>query len=228
MNKNSIPLTLEEISEAMHKRVAVISSEFTNGFEFINKYTRSVTFFGSARTPESDFYYEKARELAFRVAKELGYAVITGGGPGIMEGANRGANEAGGESLGLNIKLPHEQRTNPYITKSISFNYFFSRKVCLVFSAEAYIFFPGGFGTLDEFTEILTLIQTGKIPKAPIILFGKEHWQKYDVLFREMMFEKDFIEKEDLDLYLISDDLDEIIEIIKNAPIRLGFANYKK
>jgi len=114
------------------------------------------------------------------VVKELSYPIFTGGGPGIMEGANRGALEAGGKSFGLTIELPHEQSTNPYLTKHLDFYYFFSRKVCMTFSAEAFIFFPGGVGTLDEFFEILTLVQTGKIEKLPIVLVGVEFWSKLD------------------------------------------------
>ena len=189
MNNKTKPITLLEISEASQKRIALITKEFTNGFEFIKNYPRSVTFFGSARTKSGELYYEKAKELANRIVKELHYSVITGGGPGIMEAANKGAYEAGGNSLGLTISLPHEQLTNSYLTDREDFHYFFSRKVCLSFSAEAYIFFPGGFGTLDEFLEILTLIQTNKIPKAPIILIGESHWTPLEEFFKNIIIE---------------------------------------
>src|SRR3989344_6555796 len=216
------PITLLELSEAAKKRVALISKEFTDGFEFIKNYPRSVTFFGSARTKEGEHDYERARNLAKRIVEELHYSVLTGGGPGIMEAANRGAYEAGGNSLGLNIGLPHEQLSNKYLTHEIGFHYFFSRKVCLSFSAEAYVFFPGGFGTLDEFLEILTLVQTNKIPKAPIILVGSSHWKPLENYFKEVLVKEKTIEENDLSLYTITDDEEEILKIIKEAPIRIG------
>ncbi len=223
-NRNDKPLTLLEISEAAKKRVALITNEFTNGFEFIKNYPRSVTLFGSARIKESDHYYQKAKNLAHKIVSELHYSVITGGGGGIMEAANRGAYEAGGNSIGLTIELPHEQQTNEYITDKIGFHYFFSRKVCLAFSAEAFIFFPGGFGTIDEFTEIFTLMQTNKIPQAPIILFGEEYWEKLDHVFREIMMSRGLVDEKELSYYTITDNLEQIIEIIRNAPVRFGVA----
>jgi uncharacterized protein (TIGR00730 family) len=139
-----------------------------------------------------------------------------------MEAANLGGYEAGGNSVGLTIELPKEQTTNDYLTDSVAFHYFFSRKVCLAFSAEAYIFFPGGFGTLDEFTEILTLVQTGKIPKAPLILVGRDYWKPLEEFFRNTLLQKGAIEEKDLDLYTVTDSQDEIIQIVKEAPIRMG------
>ena len=216
------PLTLNEITEALQKRVNFISEEFKNGFEFVKNYPRSVTFFGSARTKEDELYYQKARSLAGRIVSELHYSVMTGGGPGIMEAANRGDFEAGGNSLGLTIELPQEQKDNPYLTDKEDFHYFFSRKVCLSFSAEAYIFFPGGFGTLDEFIEILTLVQTNKIPKAPIILIGDFFWQPLENFFKEVLVKAKTIAPEDTLLYTITEDEDQILDIIKKAPVRLG------
>ena len=216
------PLTLQEISEAAEKRESLIAKELKNGFEFIKNYPRSVTFFGSARIKENEEYYKKARGLAGRIVNELHYSVMTGGGPGIMEAANRGAFEAGGNSLGLTIELPHEQEDNQYLTDKEDFHYFFSRKVCLSFSAEAYIFFPGGFGTLDEFLEILTLVQTSKIPKAPIILVGSSFWAPFDSLFKKILVENKTIEAEEISFYTIADNENEILEIIKKAPIRMG------
>ncbi|MBN2094353.1 MAG: TIGR00730 family Rossman fold protein [Candidatus Zambryskibacteria bacterium] len=221
-DKDNRPMTLLEISQAAIKRVDLISKEFRKGFEFIKNYPRSVTFFGSARTKEDNIYYQKARDLAARIVKELHYSVVTGGGPGIMEAANCGAFEAGGNSLGLTIELPHEQMDNQYMTGKENFHYFFSRKVCLSFSAEAYIFFPGGFGTLDEVMEILALVQTNKIPRTPIILFGIEFWSPLENLFKEVLLRYETIDKEDLDLYKITDNEEEIIEIIKAAPVRVG------
>jgi uncharacterized protein (TIGR00730 family) len=221
MNDNK-PLTLMEISDGAEKRISLISKEFRNGFEFVKNYPRSVTFFGSARTKEGDPYYQKARELAGRIVKELHYSVMTGGGPGIMEAANRGAFEAGGNSLGLTIDLPHEQLDNQYLTDKEDFHYFFSRKVCLSFSAEAYIFFPGGFGTLDEFLEILTLIQTGKIPKAPIIMVGTDFWNPLEEIFKKGLLENKMIEEKDLSFYTITDNEDLMLKLIKEAPVRFG------
>jgi len=220
--QNNKPLTLLEISEAAHKRVMLISTEFMNGFEFIKNYPRSVTFFGSARTKENEKCYEKARALAKRIVEELHYTIVTGGGPGVMEAANRGAYEGGGNSVGLTIKLPNEQLDNKYLTAKEDFHYFFSRKVCLSFSAEAYVFFPGGFGTLDEFLEILTLVQTNKIPKAPIILVGSSHWKPLEDYFKEVLVKEKTIEESDLSLYTITDDETEILKIIKEAPVRIG------
>ncbi|MFA6270378.1 MAG: TIGR00730 family Rossman fold protein [Candidatus Paceibacterota bacterium] len=222
MENQKAPITLSEISEAAQKRVLFISKEFENGFEFVKNYPRSVTFFGSARTKEDEPCYQKARELAGKIVTELHYSVTTGGGPGIMEAANRGAFEAGGNSLGLTIELPHEQLDNRYLTDKEDFHYFFSRKVCLSFSAEAYVFFPGGFGTLDEFLEILTLVQTNKIPKAPIILVGVNFWSALEKFFKEFLVENKTITKDDLSLYTITDDHNEILEMIKKAPIRMG------
>lgn len=221
MNKNK-PLTLFEISEAAQKRVVLISKEFTDGFEFIKNYPRSITFFGSARTKEDESYYKKAEKLAERIVKELHYSVITGGGPGVMRAANHGAYEADGNSIGLTIDLPNEQITNEYLTDKIGFHYFFSRKVCLSFSAEAFLFFPGGFGTLDEFTEILTLMQTDKIPRAPIILVGEGHWKPLEEFFKNTLIKENMIDEKDLSIYTITDNEDEILDIIKKAPVRMG------
>jgi len=214
------PHTKQEIEHAAKDRVSRISREFAKGFEFIKTHPKSVTFFGSARFKENHPYYKKAQNIARRLSEE-GFAIVTGGGPGIMEAANRGACEAGGPSLGFNIKLPHEQVANPYVTKSVDFYYFFSRKVSLSFSAEAYVYFPGGFGTLDEFFEILTLVQTNKICKVPIILVGNEYWKVFnDFIERELLTKYKTIGKQDMKLYTMTDDDDEIIKIIKRAPLR--------
>lgn len=215
-----VPITRREIHGALEERIGLITEEFTKGFAFIKNYPKSVTFFGGTRVSVNSSYYEKARRLGGRVAKELGYSIITGGGPGIMEGANRGAFEAGGQSLGLTIELPREQATNPYLTDHLDLYYFFVRKVCLSFSAEAYIFFPGGYGTMDEFFEILTLVQTRKIEKAPIILVGGEFWNDVDAFIKNDALKRGAIDEEDTRLYTISDDEDKIIDIIRNAPVR--------
>jgi uncharacterized protein (TIGR00730 family) len=162
-------MAYQELRDGARRRLATINSEFRHTFKFLSKYPRSVTFFGSARFTENHPFYVRARALASRVAIETGHTVMTGGAGGVMEAANRGAYESGGQSIGMNIVLPHEQKMNQYLTAHIRFYYFFIRKVALTFSAEVYVFFPGGFGTMDEFFEILTLMQTKKIPKAPII-----------------------------------------------------------
>ncbi len=215
------PLTKKEIAYASKLRISRISKEFGKGFNLIRHYPKSVTFFGSARFKENNPHYKQARNIAGKLA-EAGYAVVTGGGPGIMEAGNRGAYEKGGESIGLNIELPQEQVINPYVNNSVNFYYFFSRKVTLSFSAESYIYFPGGFGTLDEFFEILTLVQTHKIPKVPIILVGSDFWNPLDKFIKEhLLKEHGTIDSEDTDLYKIIDNDNEIIEIVKNAPIRI-------
>ena len=216
-----LPLTLQKVEEAIKKRMVVINGEFESGFELIKKYPRSVTFFGSSRFTEDNEYFKQAAELSARIVKELNYAVVSGGGPGIMEAANKGAYEAGGNSLGLIIKLPEEFPANKYLTDFREFSFFFSRKVILSFSAETYLFFPGGFGTMDELFEIVTLVQTKKIPRVPIILVGKKHWNKVDGFIRETLFaDINSIDEEDMDIYKILDSGDEIIEIIKKAPLR--------
>ena len=222
------PLTLDEIHEATKKRVSLITKEFTEGFEFIKDYGKSVTFFGSTNLPEGNKYYEQARSLAGKIVKTLGYAVFTGGGPGIMEAANRGAFEAGGPSLGLTIQLPHEQAINKYLTDHINFDYFFSRKVAMSFCAEAYIFLPGGFGTLDELSEILTLVQTNKIEHVPVILLGKDYWDTFDIFLRKEILSRGMITEKDISLYTITGDEDEILEIIRKIPIRNGIKYHYK
>jgi hypothetical protein len=218
--KHPIALSKEELRKHVNTRIEHISSELQQGFEFLSGMERTVTFFGSARLPEDNKHYIAARELAGKLAK-LGIGVVTGGGGGIMEAANRGAYEAGGISLGLNIKLPHEQKENPYLTGSMVFNYFFTRKVLLSYAAEAYIFFPGGFGTMDEMFELITLVQTHKIEPVPIILVGNGFWKKLNGFIETEIFEiHQAINKEDMNLYTITDDIDTIVEIIRNAPIR--------
>lgn len=217
---NNHPLTKEEIHRKIQARVSRIDKEFSEAFEFISRYPKSVTFFGSTRfAPESE-HCRKAEHLAARIVKELGFAVITGGSQGIMEAANKGAFEARGRSVGLNIKLPRTQHSNRYTTDAAEFSYFFVRKVALSFAAEAYLFFPGGFGTLDEFFEIITLIQTHKIRRVPVFLIGRDYWEPLNQFIKENVFElHQAVSKSDLHLYRITDDDDEIIEVIRSAPI---------
>jgi uncharacterized protein (TIGR00730 family) len=216
----SVP-TREDLERLASARVAEISKEFTEGFKFLEDYPQSVTFFGSNKVREDDPYYQSARELSGRLVTELGYSVVSGGGPGIMEAADRGAYEAGGNSIGLLIKLPHEQPTNNYIKKSISFYYFFARKVCLAYGAEVFIFYPGGFGTLDEFFEIVTLVQTKKLINTPIICVGSEYWNGLKGFMAERLLKTGYIQKAESDLFTITDSHDEIIEIIKKIPVRI-------
>jgi uncharacterized protein (TIGR00730 family) len=202
-------------------RIFRIMSEFVEGFSFLARIERSVTFFGSARLSENSRYYQMARELGHRLAAR-GYAIVTGGGPGIMQAGNQGAHEAGGSSIGLNIQLPTEQRTNPYVQQSMSFHYFFSRKVMLDFSAEAYIFFPGGFGTLDEFFELVTLVQTGKVDRTqPIVMIGVEYWQPLVEWIRATLLERfHTISPHDLAIWTLTDDLDEAVRIVEDRVAR--------
>ncbi len=213
-------ITKAEIHDVSKGRLALIQKEFSNGFTFLKKYPKSVTFFGGTRISPETPEYQAAYTLSYRIAKELGYAIFTGGGPGIMEAANKGAFEAGGVSVGLTIELPNVQLSNPFLTEQIDFYYFFSRKVCLSFSAEAYIFFPGGFGTLDEFFEIITLIQTGKIERVPVILYGSTYWQDLVTFIQREMLTRGVVEQKDLELYCITDNADEIIDTIRRTPVK--------
>lgn len=213
--------TREKMEKIIKKREKITDAEFDKGYNLIKKYTRSVSIFGSARFGKGSVYYQKAESLGARIVKDLKYSVVTGGGPGIMEAANKGAYEAGGVSLGFVIKLPKEQSVNKYLTDYVQFEYFFSRKTLLFFAAEAYVYFPGGFGTLDELFELITLIQTKKISKAPIILVGKEFWMPFTDLFKQKLaLENNTIDMADTEIYKIVDSEDEIIDIIKNAPYR--------
>ena len=203
-----------------------INREFGDGFEFLKKYPKSVTIFGSSQTKPTDYNYIKAVELTGRIVNETKYAVISGGGPGIMEAANKGAYEAGGDSLGLNVSLPHERTTNAYTTQSIKFSYFFSRKTMLVFAAETYVFFPGGYGTLDELFNVLTLIQTGKIPRVPIVLFNSSYWNPLKQFLFDYTYKKfGAISESDLNYFEITDSIDRIIEIVKISPVSEWWRN---
>ena len=205
-------LTLEDVERAVR-----YANDLTRGLAKIKTYPQGVTVFGSARLKSNNEFYKKAYELGEKLAG-AGHPVITGGGDGIMEAANRGAFEAGGRSIGLNIQLPHEQTLNRYTTDNLEFNYFFARKVMLTFSSKDYVYFPGGFGTLDELSEILTLIQTGKVPPSPIILFGKEFWQPMDEFFRTQMEEyAKTISPGDREIYTITDDVDYIVDIVNKT-----------
>lgn len=193
------------------ERSLAYARDLEHGLRLIRTYPQGVTIFGSARLSEHHPDYRKARELG-RLLANNGHTVITGGGPGIMEAANRGAYEYGGRSVGLNITLPHEQHVNPYLTDSYEFRYFFARKVMLAMSSKVYVLFPGGFGTMDEFTEILTLMQDFKMPKMPIFLIGKTFWRPLDKFFRNRQLSRHLIDKDDLKIYNITDDINRVVK----------------
>ena len=195
-----------------------IMSEFVQGFELLRRHGLAATIFGGARYAAGDTVYKEAEELAAKLAK-AGFAIITGGGPGVMEAANVGAFKVGGKSVGLNIELPFEQKLNPYVNYTETFHFFFSRKVMLSFASEVYIYFPGGFGTMDELFELVTLIQTKKISRIPIVLVDKEYWAPLlDWIKNTMLKEYKTISKEDLDIFYLADTPKEAYEyIIENV-----------
>jgi uncharacterized protein (TIGR00730 family) len=204
---------INEMKKEESWRLFKIIGDFIDGFEVMPNFLPSVTIFGSARVEEGNKYYEAARELAFKLSKK-GFSIVTGGGPGIMEAANRGAFEAGGNSVGLNIKLPKEQKPNKFLTEILNFNYFFARKVMLVKYATAFVLFPGGFGTLDELTETLTLIQTKKLKPFPVILYGSEYWNGFVQWLNDVVVKDGYIDKEDTKLFKQMDNIDEIVDYI--------------
>ncbi|UCE59924.1 MAG: TIGR00730 family Rossman fold protein [Phycisphaerales bacterium] len=198
-------------------RVFRIMSEFVEGFEMMSRVPPAVSVFGSSQSPPNDPYYSVAEALA-RSLVEHDFAVITGGGPGIMEAANKGAAEAGGVSVGLSIFLPEEQEANPYQTVSLDFRYFFCRKVMFVKYAVAFVCFPGGFGTMDEFFESMTLIQTEKVRPFPVVLVGSDFWMPLvDWMTKYQLTEHNYIQKRDLKLFSITDDVDEAVQIIAES-----------
>ncbi len=194
-------------------RILRIQSEFVDGFDALAEVGTTVAIFGSARTDPHDHYYREARETAGRFV-EAGYAVMTGGGPGIMEAANRGARDAGGVSIGANIELPREQHPNPYQDISLDFRYFFVRKTMFVKYSEAFVVFPGGFGTMDELFEALTLIQTGKVHRFPAVLYGSEYWGGLLEWIRSRMLEEGNVSADDIDLAMVADTPEEAVAMV--------------
>ena len=192
------------------KRSLKYANDLGRGLKILRTFSQGVTVFGSARVSEDSKYYTKARELGRRLA-ENGHAVITGGGPGIMEAANRGAFEYGGRSVGLNITLDHEQFPNPYLTDTMEFHYFFSRKVMLVMASKVFVFMPGGFGTLDELSEVMILEQEDKMPKQPIFLFGKSYWKPLYKVWEKKLLAEGMIKAKDLKLVTITDNIEDIV-----------------
>ena len=201
-------------NDAWH--VFKVMSEFVEGFERLHKIGPCVSLYGSARTKPNETYYQVAEELGGKLTQS-GYGVITGGGPGVMEAANKGAQEAGGKSVGLNIVIPFEQQANPYVDfdKLINFKYFFVRKVMFMRYAQGFVVFPGGFGTLDEVFEALTLVQTEKVAQFPIVFIGEEFWKGLMDWIKETLLEKGMISKDDLNLFHIVDTADEAVKIIE-------------
>src|SRR5438093_6675734 len=207
-------LSAEERTEDLEQDIALIAQEFREGFEAVDKIVQpAVTIFGSARIREGNPVYEQARAAGRRFA-ELGWAVVTGGGPGVMEAANRGAKEGGGLSVGFNIELPHEQGSNPYLDIAYTFKHFYARKVCFVKPAEGFVIFPGGFGTLDELFEALTLIQTGKARNFPVVLFDSDYWDELLEWVRDELLRARMISPDDVELLALTDDPAEAVEIV--------------
>jgi uncharacterized protein (TIGR00730 family) len=204
-------LASEETVYDLDRHVGMIAAEFREGFETVDRIKKpAVTIFGSARVREGGAPYEQGRLVARRFA-EAGWSVVTGGGPGVMEAANRGAKEGGGLSVGFNIQLPHEQHSNPYLDISLTFRHFYARKTMFVKAAEGFVVFPGGFGTIDELFEALTLIQTGKVLNFPVVLFDTDYWGELLDWVRGELLADGMISPEDLDLLFATDDLDEVV-----------------
>ena len=223
--KNAVPVSGAQIEHLLKKysmehnvsshEIYSIMSEFVMGFEFLRQYKKAVSIYGSARLGFNSDVYKQACLLSWHLSKD-GFAIITGGGPGVMEAANKGAYEAGGKSVGINIKLKHKQKVNKYVAQSREFEHFYVRKTMLSFASKIYIFFPGGFGTLDEFFEMLTLVQTEEIPRIPIILVGKNYWNPLITWIEEYLFKKNkAIDKKDLQIYYLVDSADEAYQLIK-------------
>jgi uncharacterized protein (TIGR00730 family) len=213
LRREPVPPALHDFTSTDPWRVFRIMGEFVEGFDTLAGLGPAVSVFGSARVLPDDPVYQAAIEVG-RLLAEHGFAVITGGGPGVMEAANRGATEAGGESVGCNIELPFEQGMNAYVKTAINFRYFFVRKTMFVKYAEAFIIFPGGFGTLDELFESLTLIQTGKVRNFPVILFGSEYWAGLLGWLREKMMAEGKISPEDMELLIVTDSPEEAVRVV--------------
>ncbi|MDD4356547.1 MAG: TIGR00730 family Rossman fold protein [Smithellaceae bacterium] len=209
---------IDDLSKGESWRIFRIMAEFVESIEILSNVHNAVTIFGSARLTPDDKYYQMAEKLGVLLAQE-GFAVITGGGPGIMEAANKGAAEAGGQSVGMNIKLPFEQKPNPYADLQLDYKYFFIRKVMFIKYAMAYVIMPGGYGTMDEFFEALTLIQTKRVKSFPIILMGREYWQGLLDWLKDSMLQKNMILPFDLELIQLIDEPEEVVRHIKKYVI---------
>jgi uncharacterized protein (TIGR00730 family) len=205
---------INELAKEESWRMFRIIGELVEGFDSLSGVEPAVTIYGSARLKADDELYTQTEEIARRLG-ELGFSIISGGGPGVMEAANKGACEAGVTSIGLNIELPEEQLVNPYTTKSITFHHFFVRKVMLVKYATAFIIMPGGLGTLDELTEVLTLMQTSKIKPFPVVLFDSKYWKEFLDWLRNYTLARGFVSEEDFDLLRVCDRTDEVVDTVQ-------------
>ena len=215
---------LKKLSIADLERARAYAKDLGSGLQIVRSFPQGVTIFGSARLPQNNWYCKRAYALGKKLA-ENNHTVVTGGGPGIMEAASRGSYEAGGRTIGLNITLKHEQFPNPYLTDCLTFEYFFARKVALAMAAKVFVFFPGGFGTMDELSEILCLMQEGKMPKMPVFLIGKTYWRRFDLIILKMLRLKT-ISKNDLGIYRITNNIDEVVGAankIGNLPVSENF-----
>ncbi|MBR0467689.1 TIGR00730 family Rossman fold protein [Candidatus Saccharibacteria bacterium] len=201
---------LRKLSIADLERANAYAKDLGRGLQIVRSFPQGVTVFGSARLPQDSKYCKMAHELGGLLAKN-GHAVITGGGPGIMEAANHGAYEIGGRSIGLNITLAHEQHPNPYLTDCVTFEYFFARKVSLAMASKVFVFFPGGFGTMDELSEILCLMQESKMPKMPVFLIGKDYWRAFDRVIGKMMLLR-LINVKDAGIFTITDNVEKVVK----------------
>jgi uncharacterized protein (TIGR00730 family) len=205
---------LENLDGDLRRSVELIAHEFAEGFHAVEQIRPpAVSIFGSARIPQSDPAYVAARETG-RLFAEAGWAVITGGGPGAMEAANRGAKEGGGQSIGFNIELPHEQSPNPYLDISVTFRHFYARKVCFVKPAEGFVIFPGGFGTLDELFEALTLIQTDKVLDFPVVLYDSKYWEELLDFIHARLLRNRMISPEDIELLHVVDEPAAAVDVV--------------
>lgn len=195
-------------------RVFRIMSEFVDGFEVLSQIGKAVSIFGSSRVQPDNAYYKLGEKIAYLLAKE-GYAIITGGGPGLMEAANKGAKKAKGKSIGLNIQIPQEQKANPYVDTLLDFHYFFVRKVMFVKYAKAFVILPGGYGTFDELFESLNLIQTKRIEKFPVVLVGKDYWKEMVAWLTSVVVKKGCVARSDLEIFSVVDTAQEVVGAIK-------------
>ncbi|MGV9001689.1 MAG: TIGR00730 family Rossman fold protein [Candidatus Saccharimonadaceae bacterium] len=217
-NKNHL-LVRQKLIDAAEGRLVTVVEEFERAFDILGKYENTVTVFGSARLDQDNPVCRAAFDVSLELSKR-GYAIVTGGGGGVMEAANHGAIEAGGASIGFNIHLPMEQSLNKYTTESYRFEHFFGRKVAMTLDASAYIYASGGFGTFDELFEVMTLIQTGIVPQVPVILLGKDFWMPFDSFIRDTLADRyHTIEPEDRSLYIITDDIKQIVEVIESSTL---------
>lgn len=215
-NEKNKLLIRQKLIDAAEGRLVTVTEEFEKAFDILSKYPKTVTVFGSARLPQDDPACKQAFAVGWALAKH-GYAIVTGGGHGIMEAANHGAFKAGGASIGFNIHLPMEQKLNEYTTEHLRFEHFFGRKVAMTLDASAYVYLAGGFGTFDELFEVVTLMQTGKIPQVPIILMGVDFWTPLDKVINKTLVE-DFQTADPIDteLYTITDDIAEVVDLINS------------